>query len=419
MKTALRAVGSLAVLAAASGCQVYDFEPVTPLAIAQTTQTKNVTAKQLKPNLMVLLDKSGSMAQPLTPAGCACSFGTCNETTCPTRMGAARRALDNFLMNNGTVARMGLTVFPADNQCTAAGSGQQLVPINPMSDSDTDLQSWANSINTQIQAQCTGNPLPPTCPLGGTPTAGSLSFLGTLNELKADDREDFILLLTDGLPNCNSNNPNTCANQASCKCTLLNAMGMPSCAPGNNDAFFCVRGCLDEDGAVQAIRNLRMLPGGGVRTIVVGFGSDFVTSGDGFNVLNAMAIAGGFQRTCPMGTDAECGTGGRCVTSTNTCEAAFYSATNQTELVAALAAISASLGADTVCKYTLSATPSSADLVSVIIDGVPVPSGPDTWNLTTGQIIFPNTGPQSTCKKLLDATPTAPIKLEIRIVQSL
>src|SRR5262245_46153592 len=105
MSPALRTVLSLAVFAAATGCQTYDFEPVTPLAIAQTTQTKTVTAQVLKPDLMILLDKSGSMSSPL-PGGtnCGspqpCGFPNCPEATCPTRMGSLRAAMNTFLTNS-------------------------------------------------------------------------------------------------------------------------------------------------------------------------------------------------------------------------------------------------------------------------------------------------------------------------------
>src|SRR5438874_9130088 len=114
MKTAHRALLALLPLAAFASCQTYDFEPVTPLAIAQTTQTKTVTAQVLKPDLMILLDKSGSMASPL-PGGTncgTCAFPSCPEGTCPTRMGSMRAAMNTFLTNNGNVARMGLTIFP-------------------------------------------------------------------------------------------------------------------------------------------------------------------------------------------------------------------------------------------------------------------------------------------------------------------
>ncbi|MBL8952249.1 MAG: adventurous gliding motility lipoprotein CglB, partial [Myxococcaceae bacterium] len=343
MRTALRAGVVFTVCAAATGCQVYDFEPVTPLAIAQTTQKNNVTAKKEKPNLMILLDKSGSMNEPL-PGGTGCNncrFPNCNEATCPTRMGAARRAMDDFLMNNSSVARMGLTVYPRGSVCEAATSAEVLVPVKPATDDPADLQTWANSINLQIQAPCNTNP-GPTCPIGGTPTGGSLSFVGTIPEINDPNREDFVLLLTDGLPNCNMNNPNRCgapgtADEASCRCTLLAGQ----CGMNITDQF-CRLGCLDQDGAVEAVRELRSetAHAGGIKTIVVGFGSDFDPSNPnsaGFLVLNAMARAGGFQRTCPNGTNAECGTGGVCDMSSGQgiCQTAFYSASNQTELIAA------------------------------------------------------------------------------------
>ena len=405
MKTALRAGLSFAALAVAASCQTYDFEPVTPLAIAQTTMPYTITAQQLKPDLMILLDKSGSMAAPL-PGGTncgSCMFPACPEGTCPTRMGQVRSAMNTFLMGNGNVARMGLTIYPADNVCTAAGTQQQLTPIRPMTDNDPDLQAWANGINMQIQTQTVG---------GGTPTGGSLNFVGTIAELNDPQRQDFVLLLTDGLPNCNTANPNVCTTPAACRCTLQGG----NCGTVVNDADpnnFCRRGCLDIDGAVQAVKDLRTRD---IKTIVVGFGSDF-GSGDGFEALNAMAIAGGFQRTCPNMTNTECGTGGVCVSGV--CQTAFYSAGNAAELAAALAQISAALSGDSICRYTLDAIPSSPDLVSVIVDGTPTQSGPNTWQIMGAQLVFPDTGPMSTCARLKMSTTVNPVKLEIRIVQTL
>ncbi|HEY0093821.1 MAG TPA: VWA domain-containing protein, partial [Archangium sp.] len=49
----------------ATGCQTYDFEPVEPLAVAQTTETRRIEARGLKPNMMMLVDTSGSMTAPV------------------------------------------------------------------------------------------------------------------------------------------------------------------------------------------------------------------------------------------------------------------------------------------------------------------------------------------------------------------
>jgi hypothetical protein len=400
MKTANRALLSLAALAAV-GCQTYDFEPVTPLAIAQTTQARTVTAKNLKPDMMILLDKSGSMNIPINPpnTGCADCAACGQPANCATRLTEMRRAMDTFLTNSGRVARMGLTIYPQGNFCAAAGASEQLVSISPMSDSDADLQSHATTINARIQAQAAA---------GGTPTGDSLRFVGTLPELNNAEREDFVLLLTDGLPNCNGMNPNTCLMPTTCNCTLSACGNMLDDSNPNN---LCRRGCLDQDGAVQAIRELRSRS---IRTIVVGFGSD-LTGGAGYATLNAMAVAGGFSRTCPMGTDAECGTGNTCLRPSNVCNTAFYAAGNSTELAAALAQISDNLMGDSICRWTLEAQPSSTDLLSVLIDGTATPAGPDTWELQSGVLVFQG----ALCDKFKASTSANPVKVEVRIVQSL
>src|SRR5438105_15917724 len=116
---AMRALLAAAVLVTA--CQTYDFEPMSPRAIAQTTQSYSVNAHQLKPDMMILLDKSGSMGNPLTPsASCVCTYGgnaSCNETTCPTRMGQMKTAMGQFLMNSGRVARTRMKIFKTKGTC--------------------------------------------------------------------------------------------------------------------------------------------------------------------------------------------------------------------------------------------------------------------------------------------------------------
>jgi hypothetical protein len=386
MSHALRTVLSFGVLAVAASCQTYDFEPVTPLAIAQTTQTKTITAKQLKPDLMLLIDKSGSMNDG--------ENGGAATATNPRKMDTLKSVMNTFLTMQGRVARMGMTIFPADTVCTASGINEVKNPITTASDMDADLQAQASAVNTNVQMLNPG---------GGTPTALSLNFVGTLKELNDPQREDFVLLLTDGLPNCNNNNQKNC-NTGQCQCTVSPAT---ACGVGQQ---YCVLGCLDTDGSVQAIKDLRTRS---IRTIVVGFGSD-VAGGAAGDTLNAMAIAGGFQRACPN-NPSECGTNNTCDPMTKVCAKAYYQAANGTELATALAQISDNLAGDSICKYTLEATPSTPDLVSVIIDGVPQQSGPDTWALMGAQIVIQG----ALCDKLKASGTTNPVHLEIRVVQSL
>lgn len=393
-------IGALALFAI-TACQTYDFEPVEPLAISQTTQTKNVVGRQFKPNLMILLDKSGSMAFPVNVANPACPAGCGNSTACPpncpTRISELRSAMNTFLSSNGDVARMGLTIYPAaSDSCGASGASEVLVPVNQSDDITSDLQMTASQINARIQTQAV---------VGGTPTAGSLLYAGSLPALNDPLRQDFVLLLTDGLPNCNGVNPNHCGNMTTCRCTLA------SC--GTPGSAFCMKGCLDKDGSIAAVVNLKQRD---IRTIVVGFGADFGATGDGPEVLNAMAEAGGFAKACPNLTDAECGgAAGSCDKSIGVCVQKFYQASNATDLAKTLADISASIGADSICKYALDAAPSDPRFISVIVNGTTTLTGLDTWEYAAGTIELKG----KLCDQVKAATPQAPVKLEFRIVEAI
>jgi hypothetical protein len=327
-------------------------------------------------------------------------------------MGQMQGAMNTFLTTSGDVARMGFTVFPNVNvsQCGAANAQSVVTAIKPASDSSADLKSWAAGINTQIQAA--GMMSAAAYPGGGTPTGDSIRFVSGIKELNDSTRDDFILLLTDGLPNCNITNPNTCMSGAACGWTLASAQ---QTSEASGDSNYCIRGCLDQDGTVEAIREARdtQAHAGGIQTIVVGFGSDF--QGAALDTLNAMAIAGGFQATCPMGTDAECGANNTCDTTNKVCTKAFFSAANQAQLQMALAQISAVLGADMVCTYALTAQPTSDQLVSVLINGTATASGPDTWVLSAGAIQFQG----NLCAQLKSSTAQNPVTVEVRVVQSL
>jgi hypothetical protein len=257
----------------------------------------------------------------------ACFFPTCNESVCPTRMGAAREGFHTLVQQFNGAVRLGLTIFPADNVCSPAGTNQQLVAITPANDSAGELKSLAGRVDMMIQSQTVG---------GGTPTGSSIAFTGTIPQLNDPTRDDYVLLITDGLPNCNPMNPNTCTNATQCKCTLNG--GQCGTTVNDSDANnFCRRGCLDQTGTTGEVAALRSR---GIRTIVVGFGSD-VASGDAAAVFSAMAAAGGWERRCPTGT--ECGMSGTCDTASAKCTQPYYLARNGAELSTALEQITAAL----------------------------------------------------------------------------
>lgn len=409
---------STAALAALmlAGCMTYDFEPVTPFAVSQLEVDELITARPLKPNVMLVIDKSGSMDSAIDPAmptcaGCGPSIPC--PASCPTRISELRSAMTTFLAQSGQNARLGVTFFPTDSACGSPATVDIALPM-PTADDASDsapLIAQANAIDARIQS---------VSPTGGTPTAEALRYVGGLPGLRdeTDHREDLIILLTDGLPNCNEANPhqactcdaNVCgscsggggvcgAQQTACRCTLG---GGSSCVSQN-----CSRGCLDDEAVVQVTKQNWAAK---IRTVVVGFGAD-TTVGDAPLVLNAIAEAGGYPRSCPNGTDTECGAGNRCL-GNGTCEKRFFQATNATELAQILEEI---VRPHQSCTFLLGEAPSRPEYVSVQIDGQHVDPGADTWNYSAGAITF--TG--ALCERILGSSVANPIRVSIRSLNTL
>lgn len=423
----MRPLGLFAVMIFAASCQTYDFERVVPLAVAQTTDKTIVASKRLKPNVMMLVDNSGSMFLPTNPSAAGCpplapdgspgcgTGGNLCPGACPTRISELKNAMNTFLQSSGTIARLGLTVFPSDPVCGPSTEIRvQLPPATPTDDgTDMALTVAAQLVNQKIQA---------LSPVGGTPTGASLQFVGTYepltesNDQKNDFRDDFVLLLTDGLPNCNDSNLNQlCSCAGSCSMAQNAAC---ACTTKTCTASLCAKGCLDQDGAVANVKALRLL---GIRTIVVGFGAE-TASGVAPLVLNAMAREGGFARECPMGTDVECG--GSCDTTTKQCTTSFFHAANGAELTAALQKISQSFQGDP-CVFTLSARPSDPRYLSVVIDGQSVAGviAPAAATATTPYSYDPNSNKVTflgaLCTQLNASTAQHPVNVEFRIVERL
>ncbi|MDP1828726.1 MAG: adventurous gliding motility lipoprotein CglB [Archangium sp.] len=412
-------LSGLAAAVVLVSCQTYDFERVVPLTVAQTTTDIVVASKRLKPNVMLLVDKSGSMKEAIDDMAPGCTLN-CGKSGfpdclagCPTRISELQSAMSTFLQSSGTVARLGATTYPIDEGCTAPANIDVALP--PPTTSDEGAEAELADSATRIGMLING-----PRPVGGTPTAASLAFIGTYNELNRnaasgqdDYRDDYVLLLTDGLPNCNGANPNGicgCGNSCSvaqttaCACTSASA----SCVGLN-----CTRGCLDSDGAVERVKALRQK---GIRTIVVGFGAD-LASGSGPQVLNAMAREGGVARECATeGTDRECGgTQGSCNVTTKQCSTAFYQAANGTELATTLRKILEVIVPGDPCEFTLVARPSDARYLTVMIDGVFTAEGSATYSydFNANRVTF--LGPL--CERLKASTPQHPVAVQFRIVE--
>ena len=407
---------SLAAAAAASvgavaACQTYDFEPVEPLALARTSQVKKVVARKSKPNLMLVVDKSGSMAIKDDPAS-------------PSRITELQKAMvgtsgNGFLTNaaSATVGRMGLAVFPDATETSPCIAGKVVygVVAPPEGSAPADEEAAMSAASGQIATFIQGMSEAATTPQdqrvrGGTPTADTLLKIGAEKSLSSPDRDDFIVLLTDGLPNCNKSlNKNTC----------ICVDGTSPCGSELN--------CLDQDRTVSQISTLTSA---GIRTIVVGFGAD--TAGSlAAPTLNAMAEAGQMARTCkkPDGTrdPSLCGADS-CDVATDLCATRFYKAKNAGELTTALQQITLLVGAGDPCAYALDSVPSKPELLEVTLaSGKTDGQGNVTWDqpvvqksgtdftYAAGKVTFIG----STCDRILGATPTSPVNVEFGIIQSL
>jgi hypothetical protein len=396
----------------ATGCQTYDFEPVEPLAIAQTTEVRTIQARDPKPNLMLLVDKSGSMAVPLNPAlsvcqrnGEVCGDSFACDARCETRWSALQKAMTDFLGASGSIARMGLATYPSNDSCGSTGNISIALPAADKED-DATLVGNAQSVLSEIMSIKGWSSVAGDKKVeGGTPTAESLRYVGNLPEMQTEARADFVVLLTDGLPNCNESYPDPYPSTR-CFCTV-----------GDSCQFTPNIGCLDTDASVAAVRALREKQ---IKTIVIGFGADFNSSTPsgvrGAQTLNAMAAAGEFPRTCAQDTD--CGAGDTCNKTAGACNRGFYLAGNRDELIAALRQISEKVQITDPCKLIFNnpaQRPTAEELVVVYINGERLAVGADTWRLLDDKSGVEFLG--STCQRIKSSSTSNPVNIEVRAVQ--
>lgn len=431
-----------ALAAVTVGCQTYDFQPVEPLALAQEGQYRDLKQERIRPNIMLLVDKSGSMNQPANPALAGCNLPSggkcpqgsalCDPTTCPTRWSELQKAMQTFFSNedNRRLARFGVTTYPTDAICGNLSTPAEVRENIPQTDDLAELSATASRVNTIIQGiqmvpSGSGTSGTTNATGGGTPTGGSIRQISSLQELTDATREDVILLLTDGLPNCNPSNPNDQdVNAAQCKCTLAGGSGCVDAPPYELSKL----GCLDQAGTVAEIQ--RVATDLGIRTAVIGLGSETGT-GDGPIVLGAMALAGGLDRRCPNGTTAECG-GGTC-NPDGTCATPYYQASNADELGAAIDAIGRQVSQSDDCHYALTEVPESEDFISVLAgpSGATLQRqapGADTWRLEpSANLLPPCTGgvpcvvlQGALCTEVKASTQTSnPYRVEVRALYPL
>ena len=377
-------------LALVLACQGYQFEEVVPKFVGTKTESHPVPSEKLPPDLMLVVDRSGSMTEAAdgSPGGCTLAGDYHPDSPVPCKWNDLKRLLASgtgFLTTNASIVNFGLVLFAGDDAC---GQGK----VESYLGRDDEAVARASAVSRLLND---------ARPKGGTPTALSLNRVLEDPQMHTpvQGRDRFVMLLTDGAPNCNPANESRCTAQCRTTPAPASCFEAGQCKPTFQcDNAFVGAGCLDEDGTVAAVQKLA---GRGIRTFVIGFGAATKNpDSDAYRVLDAAAQAGGLARAQ---------------------EPRFYQANSEAELSAALAAL---IDVVRQCNYPLSPAPEDPRLLEVAFvyadgrDVVLAPPGSDagadwTWDAEKGQVRV--AGPR--CDEIQSGP--GGLSVEIRYVTSL
>jgi hypothetical protein len=195
-----------------------------------------------RPDVLLVQDKSGSMSNDENDQACVTSCGLTSKWSQVTT------GITYVLQATDTSVNWGLKYFADDNACGA--SNPPVVPIAPRAGADV-----AASLST-------------TTPGGDTPTRDAITNGAAYLQSLTDTNPKFMLLVTDGLPNC-----------------------APGCAGMTHPSNMCLENTTAV--AAAAVAAVTAAAAQGFHTFVVGIGN--VASAQ--DTLNQLAIAGGEAQT--------------------------------------------------------------------------------------------------------------------------
>ncbi len=156
------------------------------ICIPEGCTGEEFTAEAVPPNVLIVLDRSGSMDEELDNSGGASKWDV------------AKDAIAELVATHGDAVRFGLLVYPGtDLACDEGGDcSEGVVPV------DIGLAT-ADAITDYVQTSGTCN--------FRTPTAEALRVALDLQTLHDTGRGNFILLITDGAANCDDPVPDVLA----------------------------------------------------------------------------------------------------------------------------------------------------------------------------------------------------------------
>lgn len=210
-----------------------------------TCAEANPKTMNLPPDILIVLDRSGSMNDNVDGTTCT---GGCGANSKWSQM---TMALEAFLPSVETTVNWGLKYF-----ATKGGNGGNAsCTVNTMADV-APAASNSGPIMTSIMGTTAGS---------STPTTAAVTNAATYLKGLNDGNPKFILLATDGIPTC----------------------GTAACAAGSGTTG----NQCDDANAIAAVKMVHDT--GGIPTFVLGIGT---ANGGGDATLTAMANAGGFPR---------------------------------------------------------------------------------------------------------------------------
>ncbi len=285
-------------------------------------------AEPVKVNMLVLLDRSGSMTGMFA--------GTDRWSATKTSLGTALSAVQQDIS-------FGLQLFPAvGDKCDMPGASDPLtVPLAAGSET-------VPAITAALEAAAPG---------GGTPTGAALARALSYFEGTVLEGERYVLLVTDGGPGCNSALSCGAAScmvhmEGRCEVAPVAACCSSNCCDPAKGGMGAQLNCLDDTATLGQIQALRTA---GISTFVVGIpGSETFASN-----LNAFAVAGGVP---------------------NAGATSYFAVDAPAALTTVLSAITKSLV--TSCRLQLASVPPALNQLNVKVEGEIIPrGGADGWDL--------------------------------------
>lgn len=275
------------------------------------------------PNIYFVLDRSGSM----------------NEDNKWTQV---RQTVAQVVRGLGPRANFGATLFPGFDDSISCSAPVEAMPITP-----GDPPSTVDGPTTKTLLRVTQS-----APSGGTPTAAALRAV--LPALKAAKGKTFVILATDGGPNCNATA--VCTSQT-CQPNIDGIQGCsingPSCCDPPAGAH---ESCLDSAATLSGVAALKAA---GIPVYVVGLPG--TASPVYASLLDELAV-----------------TGGTALASSPK----YYKVASATDttLLVALKKIAAKITA--TCDFKLTEVPKQPDQVNVYLDELVLPQDPvNGWKI--------------------------------------